>query len=142
MRRIFVANGNDFIQNLSVEYRRYETGPDSLYFMIARLSARYHWGCRGFHRADPDSLHFIFQHLADSGDGSPCTNSGNEGIDPLELLHDFERGCLTMHFRVGGIIKLLRHEVVGMFLQKLLRPVDRATHPLGIRSENQPGSVC
>ena len=72
-----------------------------------------------------------------TGDGAAGSDAGDENIDfAVGVVPDFRSGCLEVNFRVGGILKLLRHVEVWVF-GNFGRLVDRPLHAIGSRREDQ-----
>ena len=141
MGGFLVADRDDFVENVAIQYGRNEAGTDALNLVIARLTAgddrRRCW----LDGADSYAFHFFFEHFADAGDCAAGADPGDEGIDALELFEQLLRGGFSMHVRVGRIVKLLRHVEVAVLLEQLFGFVYRATHAFGVRGENQMRAI-
>src|SRR5215475_10852811 len=140
-RRFRVADRNDLVENLTVENRWDETGADALDLVITWFAARDHRRCRGLDGADAHAFHLLFQHFADAGDRAACTDAGDESVDALELLEQFDRGGLAMHLRIRRIVELLWHEVVAMLLLQFLGLMNGAAHSFGVWRQDELRAV-
>ena len=86
MGRLFVADFNYFVKDLSIQDRRNKAGADSLDFVITGFSSGNHRRSCRFHGANPHALHLLFQHFADSGNCSAGAHAGDERVDAFKLL--------------------------------------------------------
>jgi hypothetical protein len=117
------------------------TKPAPIPWIGGRLAVREHRRCRRLDGDDRDPLHLLAQDLADAGDRPAGADAGDEGVDVLELLQQLLRRGLAVDLRVGGIVELLRHEVVRMFFDQLFRFAHRGMHALAVGRQHQLGAV-
>ncbi|MNM86433.1 hypothetical protein D3C81_985840 [compost metagenome] len=91
---------------------------------------------------DMDVRQYAPQILAGSGDGAARACRGYEPVEPaIHLPHDFWPCREPVNFRVGRVLKLLRHKTVGDLVQQLPGFGDCAGHALRSRRQHDLGPV-
>src|SRR5213078_4989366 len=85
IRRFFVANGYNLVENLAIQYSRYKAGANSLYFVKPRLSSGDHRRRARLHGANSHAIHFRFQDFADTGNRAASAHARDKRIDAFEL---------------------------------------------------------
>ena len=109
--------------------------------MRAGSTTRQHRRIGGFDRDDLQVRLARLEDLADTGDGSPGTDAGNQDVDlAAGVIPDFLGRGTAMDLGIGRVLELLRDHRVLHLGEQFLGPGDRALHALGAFGENQFGT--
>ncbi len=106
---VFVLDGEDLVEERSVERIRHKTGADALQLVRARFAAGKDRRRSGLHGNYFNTGLLFFQVLRNACYGSAGADARNKNIDfAVGLLPDFRPGRFLVRFRVRRVDKLAR----------------------------------
>src|SRR5262245_22593107 len=115
--RVIVGDGNQSIDNFPIKNLRHESGANTLNLVGTRFASREYGRVCRFDGVKFEVGYLLLDDLARAGSGSTGSDADDKCVEfTSNHLQNLACRSSPMYVRIGRILKLLRHEVVRMFL--------------------------
>src|SRR5438128_8414061 len=134
---IVIADGHNLIVDFAVQDVRYKARPDALDSVHPGAPTLEHRRASGLDGHDQKSRDSLAGDFAHTGNRAAGPHAEDERVElAVRRFQYLERRRLAVYLRVGRVLELLRHEVVRVARQQLLRGEDGAGHSLNRRRQH------